>query len=121
MHECTHEPQAFDRAEVWRSAGPKFLAMLSGGDPSSAVLDPSWFRERVRKQLTKLSLVLYPGKGHGLENVGMLTALQRLELHSMDCCWCGLVHSNLAGQKLDLKLPHLVSLCLTDLGMESLS
>ncbi|CAL5225800.1 g8576 [Coccomyxa viridis] len=29
--------------------GPKFLAMLSGGDPPSAVLDPSWFRERLRR------------------------------------------------------------------------
>ena len=84
--------------------------MLLGGDPPSAVLNPSLFREELRKHLTELSLLLYPHEAQCFGNVGMLTALQRLELLPMEGVWCGPVRRKLAGQKLDLKLPHLVSL-----------
>ena len=97
---------------IW-SAGDKFLTMLSGGDAPSAVGDPTSFTEELKKRLIELTLVLYPSKAPLLENISMLTALQRLELRScFTPGWSGELYRDLAGQTIVLKLPHLTSLWL---------
>ncbi|CAL5225802.1 g8578 [Coccomyxa viridis] len=93
--------------------GDKFLTMLSGGDAPSAIGDPTSFTEELKKRLIELTLVLYPSKAPLLENISMLTALQRLELRScFTPGWSGELYRDLAGQTVVLKLPHLTSLWL---------
>ncbi len=85
--------------------------MLSGGNAPSAIADPLSFKEQLKKHLTELTLVLYPYKAHSLGNVSMLTALQRLELPiHFTPGWYGPLMRDLEGQKIVLKLPHLVFL-----------
>ena len=85
--------------------------MLSGGNDLPAISYPSSFRAEVKKRLTELALVLCPSKAQLLGNVSMLTALRRLELLShFTPGWCGREMRNLEGQKVVLRLPHLVFL-----------
>ena len=64
-------------------------------------------REDVVKHLTDLSVVLHPSKTKLLGSSDALGGLLSLELSSK---WCGQWHRNLAGRKIVLKLPELISL-----------
>ena len=89
--------------------------MASDLIPNGDWPEPLSFSASLRLRLTELSLRLYHRTfevGH-LEALNMLTALQKLEIGNVQPgtrpSWC-VHHCNLAEKRLDLKLPHLVSL-----------
>ncbi len=92
-------------------AGTAFLAMLSWGVAPSAILDPSSFKDKLEKHLRELSVVLRPSEAKSLGSWDALRALIGMDLFSHSTPrWCEPLHRDLLGQKVVLKLPHLISL-----------
>ena len=93
--------------------------MASGSSATGADPELSSFPASLSQHLTKLTLTLTPkivtqnpqaGKVHHLHALGMLTALQELELGCVVRPDWDRIYCDLAGEKLIWKLPHLISL-----------
>ena len=96
-------------------AGDMFLAMAS----ECSATDPklSSFSVDLGQHLTELNLRLQSETGyvHHLNALGLLTALQKLELGCFNRNEWYREDCDLAGEKAVWKLPHLVSLCMYEL------
>ena len=93
--------------------------MASVSSATGADSELSSFPANLSQHLTKLTLTLTPkivtqnpqaGKVHHLHALGMLTALQELELGCVVRPDWDRIYCDLAGEKLIWKLPHLISL-----------
>lgn len=115
LHDCIVPSACHQGGNVTPSAGDRFLGLSSSTPPgASPALSSFW--PNLQQHLTDLELLLYPGKGEAqhLGALGLLTALERLEVDRR-LPWLlegRCQHRNMAGEKVTLKLPNLHRLML---------